>query len=107
MHAIGMDPSSLSPIKYVGVDKFDGEAIIKGRYVLDLLQAYKKIHIGQLESFKLDDVGMFEFNVPKIKFTETFEELWKQKLDVLIEYNIADLEICVKLDEKKKILDFF
>jgi DNA polymerase, archaea type len=107
MYAIGMDPSALSPIKFVGVDKYDGEAIIKGRYVLDLLQAYKKIHIGQLESFKLDDVGMFEFNVPKIKFTETFEELWKQKIDVLIEYNIADLEICVKLDEKKKILDFF
>jgi DNA polymerase elongation subunit (family B) len=107
MHTIGMDPSALSPIKFVGIDKFDGEAIIKGRYVLDLLQAYKKIHIGQLESFKLDDVGMFEFNVPKIKFTETFEELWKQKLQMLIEYNIADLEICVKLDEKKKIMDFF
>jgi len=107
MYVLQMQPSVLSPIKFVGVDKFDGEAIIKGRYVLDLLQVYKKIHIGQLESFKLDDVGMFEFEVPKIKFTETFEELWKQKLQTLIEYNIADLEICVKLDEKKKILDFF
>lgn len=107
MYALQMQPQLLSPIKNVGVDKFDGEAIIKGRYVLDLLQAYKKLHIGQLESFKLDDVGMFEFEVPKIKFTETFEELWKQKLQILIEYNIADLEICVKLDEKKKILDFF
>jgi len=107
MNALHLDPSVLSPIRYVGVDKFDGEAIIKGRYVLDLLQAYKKIHIGQLESFKLDDVGLFEFGVPKIKFNETFEELWKQRLQVLIEYNIADLEICIQLDEKKKILDFF
>jgi len=107
MYVLQMNPAVLSPIKQVGVDKFDGEAIIKGRYVLDLLQAYKKIHIGQLDSFKLDDVGMFEFNVPKIKFVETFDELWKQRLNLLIEYNIADLEICVKLDEKKRILDFF
>jgi len=107
MAAIGMDGSILSPLKQIDIDKYDGEAIIKGRYVLDLLKAYRKIHIGQLDSFRLDDVGMFEFKVPKIKLDKTFEQLWKQDLDNLIEYNIADLEICIMLDEKRGILEFF
>ena len=107
MYYLAMDPSVLSPLRRVGVDKYDGEAIIKGRYVLDLLQAYKKIHIGQLESFKLDDVGLFEFNVPKIKIEGTFDSIWKQDITKLIDYNIADLEICVKLNNKKKVIDFF
>jgi DNA polymerase elongation subunit (family B) len=107
MHSLQMNPGMLSPINFVGIDKFDGEAIIKGRYVLDLLQAYKKIHIGQLESFKLDDVGIFELEVPKIKLDDSFEDLWKKDINKLVEYNVADLELCVRLDEKKKIMDFF
>ena len=31
MYVIGVDPALISPIRSVGVDKFDGEAIIKGR----------------------------------------------------------------------------
>ena len=107
MYALQMNPGMLSPLGYVSIDRFDGEAIIKGRFIIDLLQAYKKLHIGQLESFKLDDVGIFEFDVPKIKVEESFEELWKRDINKLVDYNIADVELCVRLDEKVKVMDFF
>lgn len=107
MHSLQTNPGMLSPINFVSIDKYDGEAIIKGRYVLDLLGAYRKRHIGQLESFALTDVGLFEFKVPKIKVDGNFEELWKRDINALVEYNIADLELIVRLDEEKNIIKFF
>jgi DNA polymerase I len=80
---------------------------IRGRTLFDLLWAYKYLIFASRESFSLDYVGYYELKMQKLKLEKSVDWLWENEPKKLIEYNIRDVMIMVKLDEKLKLIDFF
>lgn len=80
---------------------------IKGRVVLDLLEAYKRTQFSELESYRLDFIGESELDVGKEVFDGKVAQLWEDDTERMLEYNLRDVEICVELDRKQAIIDFW
>tara|TARA_Y100000590_G_scaffold334571_2_gene380713 strand:+ start:2390 stop:4906 length:2517 start_codon:yes stop_codon:yes gene_type:complete len=102
----------LSPIKKV----FEKTAFISGREnqhysiigvsILDYLDLYKKYTYKNRESYRLDYIGQVELGMGKVTDDETIGyNLYKTDYQKFIEYNIQDVEIVKKLDDKMKLLD--
>jgi len=82
---------------------------IRGRVSFDLLDAYKRMQSSKLESYRLDAVGKHEVGDVKafhyeIGMTSRF---WKTDHAKLIEYNLKDVELCVKINRKNSIIEFY
>ncbi len=82
---------------------------IRGRIEFDLLAAYKRMQSSKLDSYRLDAVG--EREVGDVKafhyspgMTASF---WKDSPEKLVEYNFKDVELCVKINQKNSIIDFY
>ena len=82
---------------------------IRGRVEFDLLAAYKRMQSSKLDSYRLDAVG--EREVGDVKafhyspgMTSSF---WKESPAQLIEYNYKDVELCVKINQKNSIIEFY
>jgi len=80
---------------------------IKGRVVFDLLYGFQRTEFTERESYRLEDIGQSELDVGKEEFTGDVGELWETNPDRLIEYNLRDVEICVELDRKQNIINFW
>src|SRR5271157_65614 len=80
---------------------------LRGRVGFDLLAGYKKMHQQQEESYRLDAIGAKEIGKQKVHFTGNISDLWKQNPAELINYNFVDVELCVRIDAKNGIVDFF
>ena len=93
----------LSPIKEVHWSKYKNRYLIAGVSCLDYLSLYKKFTFGQEPSYRLDDIGEKEVGVKKIPYSGTLNDLYENDLKKFVEYNINDVEIIKKLDDK---LDF-
>ena len=76
---------------------------IRGRQLFDLLAGYKKMHLTQKESYRLDAVAKDEIGEEKVHFTG---KICKLSPALLVEYNFKDVELCVKIDRKDEIVDF-
>ncbi|HJJ54570.1 MAG TPA: DNA-directed DNA polymerase [Methanocorpusculum sp.] len=79
----------------------------RGRVLFDLLAAYKKMQGSQKESYRLDAVAEDELGENKVFHAETFNDLWNHHPLRFVEYNFKDVELCVKLNQKLKIVEFF
>lgn len=80
---------------------------IRGRIVIDYLNAYKKQHYGEMESYSLESVAQHELGAGKIETGELPGTLWKkQRYDELLRYNRRDVEIMRDLDKKLGIIEF-
>jgi DNA polymerase elongation subunit (family B) len=80
---------------------------VKGRVVFDLLYAYKRTQLSELDSYRLDAVGEVELGVGKERYSGAIGDLWEQDPGRLIEYNLRDVELCVALDRKQQIISFW
>ena len=80
---------------------------VKGRVVFDLLYAYKRTMFTELESYRLDAVGERELGVGKERYTGDIGDLWEQDPERLLEYSIRDVELCVEIDRKQKVIEFW
>ncbi|WP_135819770.1 DNA-directed DNA polymerase [Halostella litorea] len=80
---------------------------VKGRVVFDLLYAYKRTQFTELESYRLDAVGEQELGVGKERYPGDIGDLWEDDPERLLEYNVRDVELCVELDRKQNIVDFW
>jgi len=80
---------------------------IRGRALFDLLQAYKKLHSTQKESYRLDAVAEDELGEGKMRYTGTISGLWREDHKALVEYNRKDVELCVAINRKDNIIDFY
>lgn len=80
---------------------------VVGVNVLDYLQLYKKFTYNQQESYKLDHIAMIELGEKKLDYSEygSLLNLYKQNYQKFIEYNIHDVDLIFKLDDKMKLLD--
>lgn len=101
---LGLPPDSLARLK--GPSE---RSTIRGRVEFDLLAGYKKMQSSKLDSYRLDAVG--EREVGDVKafhyspgMTSAF---WKECPARLIEYNFKDVELCVKINQKNSIIEFY
>jgi DNA polymerase elongation subunit (family B) len=80
---------------------------ISGIAILDYLQLYRKFTYSQQESYRLDNIAHVELGEKKIDFSEfeTLHQLYKQDYQKFIEYNIKDVELVEKLEDKMKLIE--
>ncbi len=80
---------------------------VRGRAVFDLLSAYRKMHQAQKESYRLDAIAGEELGVTKVRYSGTITALWRSDPARLVEYNCRDVELCVGIDQKNNIIEFY
>ncbi len=80
---------------------------IKGRVVFDLLYGYKQTQFTELDSYRLDAVGELELDVGKERYAGDIGDLWEDDPTQLLEYNLRDVELCVEIDRKQGLIDFW
>lgn len=80
---------------------------LRGRALFDLLMGYKKMHLTQKESYRLDAVALDEVGEHKVRYTGTISDLWREQPALLVEYNFKDVELCVAINKKNNIIEFY
>jgi len=83
-----------------------GEITIVGTLLADSLKMYKQLHFGELESFSLNSVANAELGDQKLP-VHNMSKVWREDLDDLIKYNIKDVELVVRINEKCKLMNLF
>ena len=78
-----------------------------GISTLDYLELYKKFTYQNQESYRLDHICMVELGQKKLDHSEfdTFKEFYENDWQKFIEYNIHDVRLVDKLDDKMKLID--
>lgn len=108
--------NKLSPIDIVDYNERKDKFTIAGVSSLDYLQLYKNFTFSQLDSYSLDSVSNHELSEGKIEYkgreyevdgetkvVSDLDDLFEYDLERFVEYNMEDVMLLVKLDEK---LDF-
>lgn len=81
---------------------------IVGVSVLDYLDLYKKYPMPKSqESWKLDHIAFIELNENKLDYSEhgSLFSLYKENFQKFIDYNIRDVELVAKLNDKGRLID--
>ncbi len=78
-----------------------------GITVLDYLDLYKKFTYTNQESYRLDHIAFVELNEKKLDHSEfdTFKEFYTQDWQKFVDYNIHDVRLVDKLEDKMKLMD--
>ena len=80
-----------------------------GISILDYMSLYKKFSFTQQESFKLDHIAFVELGERKLDYTalgfETLDEFYKGDFKNFINYNIRDVDLVYRLDQKLKLIE--
>jgi DNA polymerase elongation subunit (family B) len=104
---------SLSPWNKVN----EREVEIKGRNhiyydiigvsVLDYLDLYQKFTYTNQESYRLDHIANVELNQQKLDHSEfeTFRDFYTQNWQKFVDYNIHDVELVDRLEDKMKLIE--
>jgi DNA polymerase I len=89
-------------------DKGQKDVVIKGVSIVDLYDAYKKFSENLEESYKLDYIGKKVAGIGKIGNAVDSIKSWRdgESLDTLIQYNINDVNICYRVNQKMQLLEF-
>jgi DNA polymerase elongation subunit (family B) len=106
------DAKTLSPWKRTGekFNKFMGREqrslTLQGVAILDYLELYRKFAKEgmQQESYKLDHIAHVEIGEKKVDYTEygNLMNLYRENHQLFIEYNIHDVELVGRMDERGK-----
>jgi DNA polymerase I len=104
MMTLGMDPMRLGRLGGRFNPKY---CTVRGRAAFDLLAAYKKLTGGQRESFRLDAVAEEVLGEHKLHYTGTIQDLWRDDPAKLVHYNLKDVELCVGIDAKEHVMEFY
>ena len=81
---------------------------IAGISVIDYLDLYKKSPATpNQESFKLDHIAMMELGQKKLDHSEydTFRDFYTKNWQKFVNYNIVDVELVDRLEDKLKLID--
>ena len=93
----------LSPIMNVQWSDFSKRYKIAGVSILDYLQLYRRFTFSEKSSYRLDAIGEYEVGEKKVAYEGTLNDLYENDLDKFIDYNLQDVKLVKKLDDK---LDF-
>jgi len=92
-------------VKRFGQNLDDKTYSIWGIDEIDYMDIYKK-YLGQnRESYKLAFIGETELNESKIEYDGSIHEFYLNNFQSYIDYNIKDVELIVKLEQKLKFLE--
>ena len=97
--------NALSPIGEVFYSEHKRRYKIAGVSCLDYLSLYKLFTYTQESSYRLDYIGQKEVGLGKIEYEGTLQDLYETDIDKYIEYNLNDVIIVKKLDDKLKFID--
>ena len=80
---------------------------MSGIATLDFLELYKKFTYSQQESYRLDHIAYVELKENKLDYSEfeNLHQLYKQDYQKFIEYNVKDVELVEKLEDKMKLIE--
>jgi len=80
---------------------------LPGLCVLDYLELYKKFTYSNQESYRLDHIATVELGEKKIDYSEysSLHQLYKLDYQKFIEYNIKDVELVAKIEDKMKLIE--
>lgn len=75
--------------------------MLKGRQELDYLLLYRKYTVVEKDSYKLESIAEIELHdLPKLEYTGTLSELYRNDYAFFIRYNIRDVEILKGFEQK-------
>ena len=80
---------------------------IRGLSVLDYLVLYKKFTYKQQENYRLDTIAQVELGEKKLDYSEygNLMNLYKENHQLFVEYNVKDVELVQRLEDKLGLLD--
>ena len=80
---------------------------VSGITVLDYLDLYKKFTYTNQESYRLDHIAMVELGQQKLDHSEfdTFREFYTNDWKKFVDYNIHDVRLVDRLEDKMKLMD--
>tara|TARA_Y100000593_G_scaffold90250_1_gene176246 strand:- start:876 stop:3401 length:2526 start_codon:yes stop_codon:yes gene_type:complete len=80
---------------------------LSGVSQLDYIDLYKKYTYVNQESYRLDHIAFVELGEKKLSYDEydNIHQFYKQDYQKFIEYNIKDVELVERLDEKLKLIE--
>jgi DNA polymerase elongation subunit (family B) len=80
---------------------------IRGIAILDYMELYRKFTFSQQESYRLDHIAHVELGERKLSYKEfrSLAHLYRENYQKFIEYNIKDVDLVDRLDQKLKLLD--
>ena len=93
----------LSPIHQVYWSDFHNRYKIAGVSILDYLALYRKYTFSERPSYRLDDICEYEVGEKKVSYEGTLNDLYENDLEKFVQYNLQDVKLVKKLDDK---LDF-
>ena len=78
-----------------------------GINVLDYMDLYKKFTYTNQESYRLDHIAFVELGQKKLDHSEyeNFKDFYTKDWQKFIDYNIVDVELVIRLEEKMKLLE--
>ena len=104
--------NKMSPWNYVNADRIQlGKKNqqywnILGVSVLDYFDLYKKFTYVRQESYRLNYIAKVELGETKIDNPyETFKDFYTKDYQQFVEYNIQDVELVDKLEDKMKLIE--
>lgn len=78
---------------------------ISGISILDYMEVYKTFSLGDRESYSLNYISEYELGESKIAYiTSSLADLADQDWETFVDYNIQDVKLLIKLEEKLKFL---
>ena len=80
---------------------------IAGVTILDYLDVYKKFTYTNRESYRLDVIAEIELGQKKLDHSEfeTFKDFYTKGWDKFVDYNMVDVDLVDRLEEKMKLID--
>jgi DNA polymerase elongation subunit (family B) len=80
---------------------------LKGVRTLDYLNLYRKFTYSDTESYSLNHISHLELGEKKIDYSEydSLFDLYKKDFQKFIEYNIHDVSLVSRIDNKMKLID--
>lgn len=78
-----------------------------GVNVLDYINLYKKFTYSQQESYSLNHIAFVELQQKKVDYSEygSLQDLYEKNHQLFIEYNIQDVELVERLEDKMKLIE--
>ena len=96
---------ALSPVGRINYREGIGKWFIEGVSILDYMLLYKKFTMGEQPSYRLDAIGKHEVDLGKIEYEGNLDDLFEKDINKYIDYNLNDVEIVKRLDDKLKFID--
>ena len=97
----------MSPIGKITFKEFAGTLQVKigGVNHLDYMLLHKKYIMKEEPSYKLGDIGLKYVDLGKVEYEGNLNTLFKSDLNTFIDYNLRDVDILEKLEDKLKFIE--